>query len=83
MKGAMKKNIDNAGQTVLIFGEDDEARLQRWPRTRESKQSIYSWHKRVGMMDVDDVKNLKALQQENVRLKKLLAEQYLEMEVTK
>lgn len=34
-------------------------------------------------MDVSDVKNLKTLEQENARLKKLLAERDLEIEVMK
>lgn len=48
-----------------------------------SEQSIYSGCKRFGEMNTDDVKNLKALEQENARLKKLLAEQDLEIEVMK
>ena len=48
-----------------------------------SEQSIYGWRKRLGEMNADDVKNLKALEQENARLKKLLAERDLEIEVMK
>lgn len=48
-----------------------------------SEQSIYGWRKRFGEMDVSDVKNLKTLEQENARLKKLLAERDLEIEVMK
>jgi putative transposase len=48
-----------------------------------SEQSIYSWRKRFGEMNADDVKNWKALEQENARLKKLLAERDLEIEVMK
>ena len=48
-----------------------------------SEQSSYSWRKRFGEMAADEVKNLKALEQENAGLKKLLAERDLEIEVMK
>ena len=48
-----------------------------------SEASYYLWHSKFGGMDVSDAKRLKALESENARLKKLLAEALLENEVTK
>ena len=48
-----------------------------------SDASIYAWRKRFGEMVSDDVKRLKALEVENSRLKKLVAERDLEIEVMK
>lgn len=48
-----------------------------------SEAKIYTWRKRFGEMEVNDVRHLKQLEQENSRLKKLLAEQDLKMEVMK
>ena len=48
-----------------------------------SESSIYGWQKRFGSMVTDDVKRYKELQTENSRLKKLLAERDLEIEVIK
>jgi len=48
-----------------------------------SEASFYSWRSKFGGLDVSDAKRLKALEQENARLKKLLAESMLENEVTK
>jgi putative transposase len=48
-----------------------------------SEASFYAWRSKFGGMDVSDAKRLKALEQENARLKKLLAESMLENEVTK
>jgi len=48
-----------------------------------SEASYYLWRSRFGGMDVSDAKRLKALEAENTRLKKLLAEALLENEVTK
>ena len=48
-----------------------------------SEASDYLWRSKFGGMDVSDARRLKALEAENARLKKLLAETMLENEVTK
>ena len=48
-----------------------------------SEASFYAWRSKFGGMDVSDAKRLKALESENAKLKKLLAESMLENEVTK
>lgn len=48
-----------------------------------SEASYYLWRSKYGGMDVSDAKRLKALETENTRLKKLLAEALLEQEVTR
>jgi putative transposase len=46
-------------------------------------QTIYTWRKRFGTFQADDVRRLKQLEAENARLKKLVAERDLEIEVMK
>lgn len=48
-----------------------------------SEASYYLWRSKFGGMDVPEAKRLKALEAENARLKKLLAEVMLEQEVTR
>jgi len=48
-----------------------------------SEQTIYSWRKRFGGLEAWDVRRLRQLQGENARLKKLVAERDLEIEVMK
>ena len=48
-----------------------------------SEPSIYAWRKKFDDMGTDDVKRLKQLEQENNRLKKIMAERDLEIEVMK
>ena len=48
-----------------------------------SEASYYLWRSKFGGMEVSDAKRLKALEAENAKLKKLLAEAMLENEVTK
>ena len=43
-----------------------------------SDASFYTWRSKFGGMDVSDAKRLKAMEQENARLKKLLAEAELD-----
>jgi putative transposase len=48
-----------------------------------SEASYYLWRSKFGGMDVADAKRLKALESENAKLKKLLAESMLENEVSR
>jgi putative transposase len=48
-----------------------------------SEQTIYTWRKRFGMFQADDVRRLRQLETENARLKKLVVERDLEIEVMK
>ena len=48
-----------------------------------SEQTYYRWRKRYGGMQVSQAKRLKDLEQENARLKKLLAESLLDKEILK
>ena len=47
------------------------------------ESTIHRWRKQYAGMAVSDVRELKRLQDENARLKKLLAERDLEVEVMK
>ena len=48
-----------------------------------SDVTIYAWRKRFGKLEAVDVKRLRQIENENARLKKLLAERDLEIEVMK
>ena len=48
-----------------------------------SEASYYLWRSKFGGMSVSEARRLKELEAENARLKKLLAESMLEMEVTR
>lgn len=47
-------------------------------RYENSEATIYNWKAKFGGMDVSEMKQLKALKDENAKLKKLLAEQMLD-----
>jgi transposase-like protein len=48
-----------------------------------SDATYYYWRKQYGNMKLDEVKQLKELQKENGRLKKLVADQALDIDILK
>ena len=48
-----------------------------------SEQTFHRWRNQYGGMKVKDAKRLKELEQENARLKKLVADQALDMTILK
>lgn len=80
----MRKSRYSEEQIVRILRETDrDAIPEVAKRHGVSEASIYAWRKRFGEMVSNDVKRLKALEAENARLKKLVAERDLEIEVMK
>lgn len=80
----MKKARFTEEQIVLIVRESRAHGVPEIARKHGvSEQTIYTWRKRFGDMDKSQVSELKRLQQENARLKKLVAERDLEIEVMK
>ena len=52
-------------------------------RHNVSRQTFYSWKKRYGNLQVSDAKRLRALEDENARLKRLVADQALNLQILK
>lgn len=78
----MKKSRYSDEQIVRILREADRDTIpEAAKRNGVSEASIYAWRKRFGEMASDDVKRLKTLEAENARLKKMVAERDLEIEV--
>ena len=80
----MKKRFTEE-QIVAILQEAQRADTQREVirKYNISEQTYYKWKRSYGGMSVSEVKRLKALEKENAKLKKLLAEQMLINEALK
>ena len=48
-----------------------------------SEQTFYRWKSKFGGMEVSDAKKLRELEQENQRLKRLVADQALDIQILK
>jgi putative transposase len=48
-----------------------------------AENTFYTWRKKYGGVDVAAIKRLRELEQENARLKRILAERDLELDVVK
>lgn len=77
----MKKRFSEA--QIIGFLREAEAGVPVKELCRKhgfSDASFYTWRAKFGGMEVSDAKRLKALEQENSRLKKLLADTMLDKE---
>ena len=80
----MKKTRFTDEQMVTILREADRRRVSEvGKRHGVSAQTIDSWRKHVGTLEPVDVKRLRQLEQENGRLKKMVADRDLEIDVLK
>ena len=81
----MKKR-HSAEQIIRILGEVENSGLKVADGCRLhgiSEQTYFRWKKKYGGMDVSEATRLKALEEENSRLKRLVADQALDIQILK
>ena len=74
----MRQGRFSEEQMVAIIREADRDPVAAVAKRHGiSEQTIYSWRKRFGALQANDVKRLRQLEAENARLKSLVAERDL------
>jgi len=69
---------------ILREAESSDKTIQDVCRERQiSEQTFHRWKREMGMLEVDQAKQLKELQRENARLKRMLADEMLGKELLK
>jgi transposase-like protein len=77
-------------EQIIIHLREAEVELAKGQSTTEvcrklgiTEQTYYRWRKEYGSLRVDQVRRLKDLERENARLKKLVADQALDLAILK
>jgi putative transposase len=81
----MRKSRFSDEQIIAILREQEAGRptAEVCRKHGISDATFYKWKSKYGGMEVSDAKRLKALEDENRRLKKLLAEQMMDVATLK
>lgn len=81
----MRKSRFTEEQIVQVLQEwDAGAKLAELVRRHGvTEQTLYRWKKKYGGLQVSEAKRLKALEEENRQLKRLVADQALNLHVVK
>jgi putative transposase len=80
----MRQSRFTEEQMVAMIREADRDQVSAVAKRHGvSEQTIYTWRKRFGGFQANDVRRLRQLEAENARLKKLVVERDLEIEVMK
>ena len=81
----MKKSRHKEEQIVGIIREAQGGATVKAVCARHniSEQTLYNWKRKYGAMEVSDVRQMKAMVEENGRLKRIIADQALNLQVVK
>jgi putative transposase len=79
----MKKRRFTEAQIIAVLKEAEVAKTAREVCRRHniSEQTFYRWKQKYGGLEVSEAKRLRALEQENARLKRMVADLSLDKQM--
>jgi putative transposase len=80
----MRKSRFSDEQKVKMLREADETSVSAVAQKHGvSRETLYTWRRKFAGVDVNEARRLRELERENVRLKKMVVDRDLELEVMK
>lgn len=80
------RNRHSVEQIIRILGDVEKSGLKISDACRPhgiTEKTYYRWRKKYGGMEVSEARRLKELEEENSRLKRLVADQALDIQILK
>lgn len=82
-KGYTPEQIIRKLREAEVFIAEGMTAVEAARRIGVTEQTYYRWRKEYGGMQIEQAKRLKELEKENIRLKRLVAEKELDIQILK
>lgn len=81
----MKRSRFSEEQKIRILNEYRSGKTAKelCAEHNMSPQTLYLWKRKYGEMDADEARKLRALEEENARMKRVIADQVLQIDLLK
>jgi len=80
----MKKSRYSEEQVVMILREGRGMKVKEvCAKHNISEPTYYGWKKKYGEMEVSEVRRMRAMSEENSRLKRIIADQAVQIDILK
>jgi putative transposase len=80
----MKRSRFGEEQIIAVLKEAEATSVRSaCARANISEATYYNWKRKYGGMEIDEARRLRAMEEENVRLKRVVADQAVQIQILK